>query len=116
MSSYGNSVKHNFIHHIMSVPGIFGRAGVYADDRDGGEGIQENVFYKGGMFSVLVNGGNGHWIQNNVVLRGFIGMRTNSGGGEAQYKLAMSYINNDPNNRIKANYFGNMLRAVGIPN
>jgi len=115
MTSYGNSVSHNFIHHIMSVPGIFGRAGVYCDDRDGGEGIQENVFYKGGMFSVLINSGNGHWVLDNVVLRGFVGMRTNSGGGEPQYDIAMNYINNDPTNPIKANYFGRMLYAVGIP-
>ena len=35
--SYGNVVKHNFMHHIMSIPDLLGRAAFYSDDYDGGE-------------------------------------------------------------------------------
>ncbi|NMH88621.1 T9SS type A sorting domain-containing protein [Flavivirga algicola] len=112
--SHGNVIRHNFIHHIMSIPGFFGRMGVYVDDRDGGDDVKENVFYKGGMYSVLINAGNGNWVRNNVILNGWVAIRSNSGGTAEKYAEMMQFLTTNPTSNDKRNYIGRMLEDVGI--
>ncbi len=112
--SHGNVIRHNFIHHIMSIPGFFGRMGVYVDDRDGGDDVKENVFYKGGMYSVLINAGNGNWVRDNVILNGWVAIRSNSGGTAEKYTEMMQFLTTNPTSNDKKNYIGRMLEDVGI--
>ncbi len=114
--SYNNVVKHNFIHHIMSIPKLIGRASIHVDDLDAGDKIEENVMYKGGWRAIKFNNGSGHNVFKNVLLNGYMGIRDQD-DNKGKYKAAMDFISkNDAENRIKANYVGRMLKAIGIPN
>jgi hypothetical protein len=115
--SHGNVIKHNFVHHIMSIPQTGGRAAFYSDDYDGGETVSENVLYKGGWETIKINKGGGHTVQKNVLLECFIGIRCGDDWTGSFYKKSMEYITN--NNAIadeKPNYIGRMLKAIGKPN
>lgn len=114
--SYGNKVRHNFIHHIMSIPGLIGRASIHIDDLDAGDQIEENVIYKGGWRSIQFNNGSGHNVFRNVILGGHIGVRDKD-DDRGKYEAAMEFIsNNDAQSNIKANYVGRMLKTIGKPN
>ncbi len=112
--SFGNKVRHNFIHHNMTVPGLLGKGGIHIDDVDAGDEIYENVFYKGGWASVKMNKAGGHSISRNVMLEAFMGIRNNSNSLTATYDTAIDYLTTDPTNTIKANYIGRMLKEVGV--
>jgi Secretion system C-terminal sorting domain len=115
--SYGNVIKHNFVHHIMSVPQIGGKAAFYSDDYDGGENISENVLYKGGWETIKMNGGGGHTVQKNVLLECFTSIRNGDDKNGDRYKKAMEYItNNKATIDEKTNYMGRMLKAIGKQN
>ncbi|GAA3614947.1 hypothetical protein GCM10022396_35980 [Flavivirga amylovorans] len=114
--SHGNTIKHNFVHHIMSVPALIGRAAFFSDDIDGGEFVTENVLYKGGWESIKMNKGAGHNITKNVLLDCHTAIRNGDDSGN-NYQTAMNYItNNNTNSNDKNNYVGRMLKAIGIPN
>ncbi len=112
--SYGNVIKHNFVHHIMSVPKLLGRAAFFSDDYDGGEIVTENVVYKGGWEAIKMNKGGGHTITKNVVMECYRGIRQGD-GGSAGYNSAINFLINDPLSNSKANYLGRMLKTIGIP-
>ncbi len=116
--SYGNILKHNFIHHIMSIPTLLGRASIFSDDFDGGDQMRENVTYKGGWEVLKMNKGAGHTVQFNVILDGYRGIRQGKGGTSA-YNSAMQYINGtngkSPTSSDKKNYIGRMLQKIGVP-
>jgi hypothetical protein len=115
--SYGNVIKHNFVHHIMSVPQLLGRAAFFSDDYDGGELVQENVLFKGGWESIKMNKGGGHTIQKNVLLECSTGIRNGDDSNSTNYRKAMEYItNNNATTDIKDNYIGRMLKSIGKPN
>ncbi|MDO7172492.1 T9SS type A sorting domain-containing protein [Mariniflexile sp. AS56] len=114
--SYGNTIKHNFVHHIMSVPELLGRAGFFSDDFDGGESIIENVLYKGGWEAIKMNKGAGHSVFKNVLLDCYTGIKNSDDSGSS-YQTAMGYItNNNVLSNDKNNYIGRMLKAIGVPN
>ena len=114
--SHGNVIKHNFVHHIMSVPKLLGRAAFFSDDFDGGESVIENVMYKGGWEAIKMNGGAGHKVFRNVLLDCHTGIRNGDDNG-SKYKRTIDYIaNNDVNSKAKPNYIGRMLQAVGVDN
>ncbi|TNJ40883.1 hypothetical protein FGF67_16705, partial [Tamlana fucoidanivorans] len=112
--SFGNVLRHNFIHHNMTVPGLLGKGGIHIDDVDAGDQIYENVFYKGGWASVKMNKAGGHSIRSNVMIEPYIGIRNNSNGLTSNYDTAMNYLTTDPTNTIKANYMGRMLKEIGV--
>jgi HYR domain len=113
--SHGNVIRHNFVHHIMSVPKLLGRAAFFSDDYDGGETVAENVLYKGGWEAIKMNKGAGHTILKNVLLECYTGIR-NGDGTISDYNTAMGYItNNNPTADEKPNYIGRMLNAIGKP-
>ena len=113
--SFGNKIRQNFIHHLMTIPTFYGKQGIYCDDNDGGDLIEQNYFYKGGMHAILTNGGPGHSVYNNIVVEGNIAIRSASGKGKATYDINMNYLKTNPKNKIKANYIGRMLVEVGKP-
>ncbi|WP_010522078.1 hypothetical protein [Aquimarina agarivorans] len=112
--SFGTELKHNFIHHNMSVPGLLGKGGFHCDDFDAGEKIIGNVFYKGGWAAVKFNKSGGHTVQNNVFLNGFLGIRNNT-YRQSFYDTSVEFLRNDPTNKSKPNYIGRMLQAIGKP-
>jgi hypothetical protein len=114
LKSYGNVIKHNFVHHIMSVPGLLGRASFFSDDFDGGETVRENVLFKGGWEAIKMNGGAGHTVERNVVLDCFTGIR-NGDGGTTKYNSCMNFLATDPLSTSKENYIGRMLAVCGTP-
>ncbi len=112
--SFGTVLKHNFIHHNMSVPGLLGKGGFHCDDFDAGEQIRENVFYKGGWAAVKFNKSGGQTVINNIFLKGFLGVRNNT-YRQSFYDTSIDLLKNDPNNKGKPNYIGRMLQAIGKP-
>ncbi|WP_010177856.1 T9SS type A sorting domain-containing protein [Aquimarina agarilytica] len=110
--SFGTVLRHNFIHHNMSVPGLLGKGGFHFDDFDAGKQVKGNVFYKGGWAAVKFNKSGGQSIMNNVILKGFLGVRINT-YRQSFYDTSINYLKRDPNNKIKANYIGRMLQAIG---
>ena len=83
--SYGNVFRYNFIHHIMSTPGLHPRAGLYADQGDAGDKMIANIFYKCAARSILMNGGAGHHVESNVLLDGYWGIYQTGGYGQDWY-------------------------------
>lgn len=114
--SHGNILRHNFVHHIMSVPKMLGRASMFSDDVDGGDIMEQNVVYKGGNEALKMNGGAGHTVQKNVVLDCYTGIRQGDDINGNRYGTAMDYItNNNATSNVKSNYIGRMLKAIGTP-
>ncbi|WP_139958280.1 T9SS type A sorting domain-containing protein [Flavicella sediminum] len=112
MWSFGNVIRHNFVHHIMSVPKLLGRAAFFSDDFDAGEEVSENVVYKGGWESLKMNKGGGHDIVRNVILECYRGIR-NGNSNSSHYTKAFNYLATDPLSNAKENYIGRMLKAIG---
>ncbi len=112
--SFGNKLRHNFMHHNMTIPGLLGKGAFHIDDVDAGDEVYENVLYKGGWAGVKMNKAGGHSIRSNVFLECYIGVRNNNNRVEAVYSTAMDYLTSDPTNSIKANYMGRMLKQIGV--
>ncbi|WP_303318311.1 T9SS type A sorting domain-containing protein [Flavivirga abyssicola] len=112
MWSFGNIIRHNFVHHIMSVPKLLGRASFFSDDLDGGEEVYENVVFKGGWEALKMNKGGGHSVSRNVVLESYRGIR--NGSSSTEYNRMMNYLTTDPTSSDKENYIGRMLKAIGV--
>jgi Secretion system C-terminal sorting domain len=115
--SFGNVIQYNFVHHIMSVPQLLGRAAFFSDDYDGGELVSENVLFKGGWESIKMNKGGGHTIQSNVLLECNTGIRNGDDTNGGYYTKSIGYITgSNPLEDVKDNYIGRMLKAIGKPN
>ncbi len=82
MWSWGNVIRNNFLHHLMCLPQAHPRGGIYPDDLDQGETIEGNVFYKAAHRAVLLNGGAGQHVRNNLFLKGYIGIYNTEGYAE----------------------------------
>ena len=74
MWTFGNVYRHNFLHHLMCLPQAHPRGGIYPDDHDAGDTIEENIFYKAAHRAILMNNGAGHTVQRNVFVNGYIGV------------------------------------------
>ena len=115
--SYGNVVKHNFIHHMMSVPSLVTRCAFYSDDYDGGELYKENVVYKGSQ-GVKMNKGGGHTVTKNVLMENEQGIvHWNDRRPTPKfYNKSMDYIRTGKaTSADKENYIGRVLAIAGKP-
>lgn len=59
--SYGNVLRHNFIHHTSHALGI------YLDDADSGDTVEGNVMYRMGT-GAAIGGGHDNILRNNVAI------------------------------------------------
>ena len=115
MAGYGNAYRHNFIHHLMHVPGKVVRAGIYLDDMQAGGTCIGNVFYKSESKAIYMNGGAGHTILDNVFLEGDLGAYDTESHAKKVYGWYKE-IKADPHHDFqytKENYIGRMERSVG---
>ncbi len=65
-SAFGNKVVNNFFHHIGNDHGTI--MAVYHDDGACGMEVTGNVFYKAGMRTVMIGGGNDNVYRNNIFI------------------------------------------------
>lgn len=113
MWSWGNLYRHNFLHHLMCVPQAHPRGGIYPDDRDQGDTIANNLFYKAAHRAVLINGGAGHTVRNNVFLRGYIGIYNTEGGSDRVYRDQARYDAGELKRGDKTDYIWRTEQAIG---
>ncbi len=113
--AYGTQLRNNFVHHVMSVPGIIPRAGFFSDDFASGQTFDSNVFYKAGEAGVKVNKGSGMTITNNVFLSGQTGVSLLGRPAVYEEDLATSldFLKNDPASDAKPNYLGRAEKFIG---
>ena len=115
--SHGNIFKHNFVHHIMNVPGLIERSAFFSDDQDAGDIYTQNIIYKGGGTAIKMNGGHGHTVTGNILLDGQNGIRNGNDSNRKRqsYIKSMEYIQNgNAKAGNKDNYIGRMLRDIGV--
>lgn len=62
--SQGNLLRWNYLHELMSMPGV-GTMGIYLDDCDSGDTLQGNVFYKAGR-AAFIGGGRDNTVEGNL--------------------------------------------------
>lgn len=91
MWSWGNVFRHNFLHHLMCIPQTHPRGGIYPDDLDQGDTITQNVFYKAAHRAVLINGGAGHTVTENLFLKGHIGIYNTEGHAKKAFDMLAKY-------------------------
>jgi hypothetical protein len=113
--SYGNKVRQNFVHHIMSIPDLIGRAAFYSDDYDGGDTYSENVLYKAGDEVIKMNQGSGHTVDHNVIMSGRHAVRLlgQTSSYQASLTKALGLLKSDPNSTAKDNYIGRAEKVIG---
>ena len=79
-TSRGNRLRQNYIHHLGSGnTEHVNTMGVYLDDCDSGDTIEENVFYKAGR-AIMIGGGRDNAVINNLVVDCPIGLHLDSRG------------------------------------
>jgi hypothetical protein len=77
-TSYGNVVRHNFIHHTAHA------LGVYLDDADSGDVVEGNLMYRMGT-GAAIGGGHDNVLRNNVAVECPGGFGIDSRGVSRQY-------------------------------
>lgn len=65
-SELGNKVSNNFFHHIGNDHGMI--MAVYHNDGACGMEVTGNIFYKAGLRTVMIGGGNDNVYQNNIFI------------------------------------------------
>lgn len=113
MWSWGNVIRHNFIHHLMCIPQLHPRGGIYPDDLDQGETIEENVFYKAAHRAVLLNGGAGHRVNRNLFLEGYIGIYNTQTAAKKLYEQMPKFKSGELKRGDKADYLYRVEQAIG---
>ncbi|MDQ8190205.1 right-handed parallel beta-helix repeat-containing protein [Roseibacillus persicicus] len=111
--SWGNIIRHNFIHHLMCLPEAHPRGGIYPDDGDQGETIEENIFYKAAHRAVLINGGAGHRVRGNLFLKGYIGIYNTENYAERTYKNIARYDSGELKRGDKGDVIWRTEQVVG---
>lgn len=86
MWSWGNIYRQNFLHHLMCAPELHPRGGIYPDDGDMGDTVMQNLFYKAAHRAVLINGGGGQTVRENVFLNGYIGIYNTESFAQKKYE------------------------------
>lgn len=112
---YGNTYRHNFIHHLMHVPGKVERSGIHLDDCQAGSTCVGNVFFKSAAKGIFMYGGAGHTLLGNVFLEGSRGIY-NDGNLGARHHQWEQEIAADPGHEYrntKENYLGRAERSIG---
>ncbi|MEM8899195.1 MAG: discoidin domain-containing protein, partial [Bacteroidota bacterium] len=113
MWSFGNTFRHNFIHHSPTITGPLNKAGFFSDDGDGGEIYIENITYEINGPGIKMDGG-GHLVSRNIVL-GPEGIGHVGSPSAAAYQSAMDALVANPydiNERV--NPIGGILQEAGI--
>ncbi len=64
--SQGNMLRWNYLHELVSMPGV-GTMGIYLDDCDSGDTLLGNVFYKAGR-AAFIGGGRDNTVQDNLFI------------------------------------------------
>jgi hypothetical protein len=113
MWSYGNVFRHNFLHHLMCLPQAHPRGGIYPDDLDGGDTITGNVFYKAAHRAILINGGAGHTVTDNLILNGYIGIYNTSAWAEKVYASIAKFDSGELKRGDKWDYIWRTEQVVG---
>jgi hypothetical protein len=65
-SERGNKVRYNFFHHIGNDHGLI--VSVYHDDGACGMEVTGNIFFRGGLRTVLIGGGSDNVYRNNIFI------------------------------------------------
>ncbi|MEC5126642.1 right-handed parallel beta-helix repeat-containing protein [Verrucomicrobiales bacterium BCK34] len=79
-TSQGNQLRQNYIHHLGSGDEKHvNTMGVYLDDCDSGDTIEQNIFYKAGR-AIMIGGGRDNAVINNLVIDCPIGLHIDSRG------------------------------------
>lgn len=115
LAGYGVVYRHNFIHHLMHVPGKVERSGIHLDDLQAGSTCIGNVFYKSAGKGIFMNGGAGHRILDNVFVEGFRGVY-NVGAGSRKNYDRQAAIDGDPQHDYrgkKEDYVGRVRALLG---
>lgn len=115
LAGYGVVYRHNFIHHLMHVPGKVERSGIHLDDLQAGATCEGNVFYKSAGKGVFMNGGAGHVVVDNVFVEGFRGVYNVGHGARKTYERQRA-IEADPGHDYagkKEDYVGRVERLIG---
>ena len=113
MWSYGNVFRYNFLHHLMCLPQAHPRGGIYPDDLDGGDIITENIFYKAAHRAILINGGAGHTVTNNLILNGYIGIYNTSAWAEKAYANMAKFNSGELKRGDKGDYIWRTEQVIG---
>jgi hypothetical protein len=113
MWSWGNVNRHNFIHHLMCLPQAHPRGGIYPDDRDQGDTIERNVFFKAAHRAVLINGGAGHQVRENLFLDGYIGIYNTENGAAEMPDTIARYDSGELKRGDKSDYIWRTEQVVG---
>ena len=115
LAGYGVVYRHNFIHHLMHVPGKVERSGIHLDDLQAGSTCIGNVFYKSAGKGIFMNGGAGHRILDNVFVEGYRGVY-NVGAGSQKTFDRQTAIDGDPSHDYrgkKEDYVGRVRALLG---
>ena len=78
-TSYGNIIRHNFIHHVTADGKPHGAIGVYLDDCASGDLIEGNVFCRIDR-AVLIGGGRDNTVRNNTFIDCDVGVHVDDRG------------------------------------
>ncbi|MEM6673863.1 MAG: right-handed parallel beta-helix repeat-containing protein [Planctomycetota bacterium] len=115
LAGYGTVYRHNFIHHLMHLPGKVERSGIHLDDLQAGATCEGNVFYKSAAKGVFMNGGAGHRILGNVFVEGFRGAYNVGAGSKGTYEkqLAIEDEPTHPGRGTKEDYVGRVEEWLG---
>lgn len=113
MFSWGNVLKNNFLHHLICIPEAHPRGGIYPDDRDQGDSIVNNVFYKAAHRSVLINGGAGHTVNSNLFLNGYIGVYNKDTDSKRMFDMQKEYDEGRLKRGDKMDYIWKTEQVVG---
>ncbi len=68
ITTLGNQVIHNYIHHIGNEYGGYGTQGVFVDDGGSGPYLANNIFYKAGDMAFKTFHGNYGRLENNLFI------------------------------------------------
>ena len=115
LTGYGTVYRHNFIHHLMHVPGKVERSGIHLDDLQAGATCEGNVFYKSAGKGIFMNGGAGHRILNNVFVEGFRGAYNVGAWSHKSHQLQVAIRREDDHDYRgkKEDYVGRAEQVVG---
>lgn len=113
MWSWGNIYRQNFIHHLMCSPQMHPRGGIYPDDGDMGDTIEQNIFYKAAHRAVLINGGAGHHVRQNIFLNGYVGIYNTESGAQRKFEAQARYGSGELKRGDKDDMIYRTERAIG---
>ncbi|MEM9346644.1 MAG: right-handed parallel beta-helix repeat-containing protein [Planctomycetota bacterium] len=113
MWSWGNVYRQNFIHHLMCSPQMHPRGGIYPDDGDMGDTIEQNIFYKAAHRAVLINGGGGHNVRENIFLNGYVGIYNNEIGAQRKFEAQARYDSGELKRGDKGDMVWRTEQAIG---